>query len=170
MCDRARSYKSVTVDRKTDTKTHDASTDSYRDRSMSLSCGGWLAWRIERPWHAQNLDMYTRARCLTIENDRACVRTKEQNALLRQEYPDFYSVIRDLYKYNPKGSKSSKLGYADLSAVRRAASEKLPLWSQAWRKGPLLHPVGCKSSIHGPEPARRQLPLSQKHWAHFCQL
>ena len=47
--------------------------------------------------------MHTRAGCLTIEDERAGVRPKDQIASLRQEYPDYYNVTRDLYDYNPEG-------------------------------------------------------------------
>ena len=75
----------------------------------------------------KDLFMHTQIRSLTIEDGRADVRVKAQIAAARQEYPDIYSVIRTYQITIQRDARLRKWGYADISAVRRAASEKLPL-------------------------------------------
>ena len=71
-----------------------------------------------------NLDMHSRARQLTIEQqskhirlERAGVRPIEQLSFLRQAYPDFCSVITDIYNNKHKGCRDNLNGRMPIQAL-----------------------------------------------------
>ena len=71
-----------------------------------------------------NLDMDSRARQLTVKQqsnhirlERAGMRPKEQLAFLRQDYPEFCSVSREIYSEKQKGRREYLNGCMPIQAL-----------------------------------------------------
>ena len=125
VCDRAVSYKSTYVARMTKTKRTGC---KYRQIARQIGVDKMLQVTRHEGAHnhdmSTNLDMHSRARQLTIEQqskrirlERAGVRPKEQLAFLRQEYPDFCSVSRDISNDKQKGRREYLNGRMPIQAL-----------------------------------------------------